>query len=73
METTKMGYIGYILGSYWDHGKENGNYYNGFRLIHLSPNGLDFTLAADESRILSLVLDLHSRFQLGNSFPVSRV
>ena len=31
METTIMGlyrdYIGYILGLYWDNGKENGNYY----------------------------------------------
>ena len=32
METTIMGYIGYILGLllgviYWDTGKENGNYY----------------------------------------------
>ena len=29
METTTIGYmgiIGYILGLYWDHGKENGNY-----------------------------------------------
>ena len=25
METT---IIGYILGFYWDNGKENGNYYN---------------------------------------------
>ena len=32
METTKMGYIEYILGLYWDNGKENGNYYNGFRV-----------------------------------------
>ena len=30
METTKMGYIGYILGLYRDDGKENGNYHNGF-------------------------------------------
>ena len=32
METTIMGYlgiVGYILGYYWDNGKENGNYYNG--------------------------------------------
>ena len=32
METIIMGYIGiigYILGLYWDNGKENGNYYNG--------------------------------------------
>ena len=32
MEATLMGYIGtvgYILGFYWDNGKENGNYYNG--------------------------------------------
>ena len=21
--------VGYILGIYWDNGKENGNYYNG--------------------------------------------
>ena len=27
-ETTKMGYIEYILGLYWDKGKENGNYRN---------------------------------------------
>ena len=26
METTIMGYIGVILGLYWDNGKENGNY-----------------------------------------------
>ena len=25
-------YIGIILGLYRDNGKENGNYYNGFRL-----------------------------------------
>ena len=29
METTVMGYIGFILGLYWGNGKENGNYYNG--------------------------------------------
>ena len=32
METTIMGYIGiigYILGYYWDNGRENGKYYNG--------------------------------------------
>ena len=29
METTIIGYIGYILGFYWDTGKENGNYYKG--------------------------------------------
>ena len=32
METTIRGYIGiigYMLGLYWDNGKENGNYYNG--------------------------------------------
>ena len=27
METT-IGIIGYILGFYWDNGKENGNYYS---------------------------------------------
>ena len=28
METTIIwGYIGIILGLYWDNGKENGNYY----------------------------------------------
>ena len=36
METTIMGYIGiimgYILGLYRDNGKENGNYYVGFRV-----------------------------------------
>ena len=32
METTIMGYIGYILGLYWDNGKENGSYYLGFRV-----------------------------------------
>ena len=29
METTKMGYIGYILGLYRDNGKENGDYHLG--------------------------------------------
>ena len=24
-----IGIIGYILGVYWDNGKQNGNYYNG--------------------------------------------
>ena len=24
-----MDYIGYILGLYWDNGKDNGNYFNG--------------------------------------------
>ena len=38
MEITIIGYIiymaimGYILGLYWDNGKENGNYYLGFRV-----------------------------------------
>ena len=27
-----MGIIGYILGLYWDNGKENGNYYLGCRI-----------------------------------------
>ena len=31
-EATILGYIWYILGSYWDHGKEHGNYYLGFRV-----------------------------------------
>ena len=33
MEITIIGYIGiigYILGLYWDDGKENGTYYQGF-------------------------------------------
>ena len=37
-ETTIMGYISYIryiLGLYWDNGKENGNYYLGFRICGL--------------------------------------
>ena len=29
METTIMGFIGYMMGLYRDNGKENGNYYNG--------------------------------------------
>ena len=32
METTIMGYMRYILGLYWDNGKENGNYCLGFRV-----------------------------------------
>ena len=35
MEATIMGYIGilgYVLGLYWDNGKENGTYYLGFRV-----------------------------------------
>ena len=28
METTIIGYIGYILGLYRDNGKDNGNYYS---------------------------------------------
>ena len=26
METTIMGFIGHIMGLYWDNGKENGNW-----------------------------------------------
>ena len=26
LQTTIMGFIGYIMGLYWDNGKENGNY-----------------------------------------------
>ena len=26
METSIMGFMGYILGLYWDNGKENGTY-----------------------------------------------
>ena len=29
MKTTIMGYVGVMLGLYWENGKENGNYYNG--------------------------------------------
>ena len=35
METTTMGFTGYILGLYWDNGKENGNYYNGLYRIYI--------------------------------------
>ena len=46
METTIMGYIGYILGIllglYWDDGKENGNYY----IIHSDPGLENQTLLA---------------------------
>ena len=30
---TTVGYVGIIWGLYWDNGKENGNYYLGFRVI----------------------------------------
>ena len=30
-----MGIIGFILGLYWDNGKENGSYYCGFRVEDL--------------------------------------
>ena len=33
METTIMGFIGCMLGLHLDHGKENGNYYNGFYIL----------------------------------------
>ena len=29
MKSTIMGYIRYLLGLYWDNGKENEKYYNG--------------------------------------------
>ena len=34
METVIFGWliVGMILGLYWDNGKENGNYYLGFRV-----------------------------------------
>ena len=34
METTVMGYMGYILGSYGDSEKEDGNYYIVMGYIH---------------------------------------
>ena len=34
MESTIMGYIRYILGLYWDNGKENGKYYNGMYKVY---------------------------------------
>ena len=44
METTIMGYIGIrgpLLGLYGDNGKENGNYYLGFRvqgMLQMNPS-----------------------------------
>ena len=35
METTIMGYIGYMLGLYRDNGEENGNYYNGLCRVYI--------------------------------------
>ena len=35
METTEMGYMGYMLGLYWDNGKENRNYYNGLYGVYV--------------------------------------
>ena len=34
METI-LGYAGYILGLYWDNGKENGNYNNGLYRVYV--------------------------------------
>ena len=34
MESTIMGCIRYILGLYWDNGKENGKYYNGIYKVY---------------------------------------
>ena len=42
METTTMGFIGCILGLYWDNGKENGNYYSILRLTGDPTKGLGF-------------------------------
>ena len=36
METTIMGYIRVILGLFRESGKENGNYYSGFKGPHIS-------------------------------------
>ena len=35
METTIMGYIRVILGLFRENGKENGNYYSGFKGPHI--------------------------------------
>ena len=40
METTIMGYLRYIFGSYRDQGKENGNYYRGLQRKLLPALGL---------------------------------
>ena len=40
IETTIMGYIGYILGLYRDNGKARGNYYRGYIIRIYSPNAV---------------------------------
>ena len=39
METTSLGF-GVILGSYWDNGKEDGNYYSILGLYTLQHSGI---------------------------------
>ena len=34
METTIMGFIGYMMGLFWDNGKVNGSYYKGFYRVY---------------------------------------
>ena len=46
-----------ILGLYWDNGKENENYYLGFRNLGFRAAGLRFTVAKI-SRICSIVVGL---------------
>ena len=37
METTIMGYVGYILGLYRDNGEGNGNYYSIWEYVRWTP------------------------------------
>ena len=41
-----IGMLGYILGFYWDNGKENGNYYLGFIVLGFRVSGLGFRVWA---------------------------
>ena len=37
MEATIKGFIGYMMGLFWDNGKENGNYYSILGYIYIYP------------------------------------
>ena len=59
METTIMGYIGitgHILGLYFDNGKQNGNYYLGFKGWATGDVGFRETLGDKIHRILQRIL-----------------
>ena len=62
METTIMGcigIIGYVLGLYWNNGKENGNYYIVYWVLGLGCKAWKNSLCCGTSRNCKLRANVH--------------